>query len=272
MLNQSTTPLEILIADDGSKPDVGQLIQKFSLKFRCPLRHIWHEDKGFRKNAILNKCLSVVAGEYVVLTDVDCIPHPKFVEDHAGLAEANFWVQGRRCYLSPTATNMLEFGKRVPSLLFLLQGRLSGVAKGFRWPVAFVRRDMRLRGIIGCNLAAWKHDLLTLNGWDEDYEGWGLGEDSDLGVRLYHLGRKRKLVYGRAILYHLHHPVLSREHMPKSQARFEQTLRLKTIRCERGVDQYLHPNPSNLPKDQPPHLKSPAKSMNQQEERSDKIA
>jgi hypothetical protein len=88
-------------------------------------------------------------------------------------------------------------------------------------------------------MGMWKKDLLEVNGWDEEYEGWGLGEDSDIGSRLYHLCRPRKFVYGRAILYHLHHPILSRDHVPKSQSRLDETLRTKKVRCAKGVNQYL---------------------------------
>ena len=236
---QSVVPLEILIADDGSKPEIGELIQEYSPTLPCPVLHVWHEDSGFRKNVILNRALAVSSGDYIVLTDVDCIPHPRFVEDHAALAERNFWVQGRRCYLSQSASDSLRVGDRVPFLRLLFKGQVSGVAKGFRLPIALVGRDMGQRGIIGCNMAMWRDDLLEVNGWDEEYEGWGLGEDSDLGARLYHFGRTRKFVYGRAILYHLYHPVLTRDHMPVSQARFEETLSTRKVRCERGVDQYL---------------------------------
>jgi glycosyltransferase involved in cell wall biosynthesis len=239
MRMQSIQPLEILIADDGSTSETSALIHSISAAFACPVRHIWHEDRGFRKNVILNRSLSAAAGEYVVLTDADCVPHPKFVEDHARLAEKGFWVQGRRCYLSQKASESLQPGQPVPSLRFFLTGHLSGAMKGFRLPAAVIRRDVGNRGIIGCNMGMWRDDLLALNGWDEEYEGWGLGEDSDVGVRLYHLGRRRKFVYGRAIIYHLHHPILSRDHMPVSLARFEETLSRKKVRCDRGVDQYL---------------------------------
>jgi glycosyltransferase involved in cell wall biosynthesis len=239
MLIQSVKPLEILIADDGSKPDTGNLIRTLSSAHSCPIHHIWHEDAGFRKNIILNRALAASSGDYIILTDADCVPHPKFLEDHAALAEDNYWVQGRRCYLSQKATDSLLPGTIIPSLRLFLQGHLCGAAKGFRLPVAVIKRDFGQHGIIGCNMAMWRKDLLALNGWDERYEGWGLGEDSDLGVRLYHLGRTRKLVYGRAILYHLHHPVLSRAHMPTSEALFQETLRSKKFRCEMGVDRYL---------------------------------
>lgn len=237
--NQSNQPREILIADDGSGPETRALIERLLPTLPCPARHLWHEDKGFRKNTILNRALTQAKGDYLVLTDADCIPHPRFVEDHASLAEKGFWVQGRRCYLNEPASLALHPGQKVPALFFYFTGKLKGVAKGFRLPIPVIKRDTAQRGIIGCNMAMWKTDLLEINGWDEDYEGWGLGEDSDVGSRLYHLGRPRKFVYGRAVLYHQHHPILSRDHLPQSQARLEETIRAKKIRCSRGVDQYL---------------------------------
>jgi len=236
---QTTPPKEILIADDGSGEATRKLILQLTPTLPCPVRHLWHEDKGFRKNIILNRALATATGDYLVLTDADCVPHPRYIEDHASLAEEGFWVQGRRCYFSASASEALQPGRPVPGFRLLLSGNMTGAAKGFRLPFPVVRCNTGQRGIIGCNMAMWRNDLLAVNGWDEDYEGWGLGEDSDVGSRLYHLGRPRKFVYGRAILYHLHHPILSRDHLPQSQNRLNETLRTKKIRCVRGVDQYL---------------------------------
>ena len=237
--NQTAAPMEILIADDGSTPPTKDLVARLAASLPCPVHHLWHEDKGFRKNTILNHCLAAAKGDYLVLTDADCIPHPRFIEDHSSLAEQGFWVQGRRSYLNSAASASVRAGAPIPSLRLLLAGRLTGAAKAFRLPFPIVQRDTAQRGIIGCNMAIWKKDLLDVNGWDEEYEGWGLGEDSDIGSRLYHLGRPRKFVYGRAVLYHLHHPILSRDHVPKSQSRLEETLRTKKVRCDKGVKQYL---------------------------------
>jgi len=237
--NQTVIPGEILIADDGSGAETRNLIAQLLPSLPCPARHVWHEDRGFRKNMILNRCLAEAKGDYLVLTDADCVPHPGYVEDHAGLAEPGFWVQGRRGYLNAATSTVLAPGQKVPAFRLALSGKMSGVAKGFRLPFPIIKRDAGQRGIIGCNMAMWKKDLLEVNGWDEEFEGWGLGEDSDIGSRLYHLGRPRKFVYGRCILYHLHHPILSRDHIPQSQARLNETLRTKRVRCAKGVDQYL---------------------------------
>jgi hypothetical protein len=85
----------------------------------------------------------------------------------------------------------------------------------------------------------WREDLLAINGFDEEYTGWGIGEDSDLGTRLYHLGRPRKFVYGRAIVYHLNHPMLGRSHLEASKQRLAETIHSGKICCERGIEQYL---------------------------------
>ena len=96
---QSEMPGEILVADDGSGPATRELVAQWQQKLPVPLRHVWQEDLGFRKTIILNKSLAAATGDYIVLLDGDCVPHPRFVEDHARLAEQKFWVQGRRCFV-----------------------------------------------------------------------------------------------------------------------------------------------------------------------------
>jgi hypothetical protein len=88
-------------------------------------------------------------------------------------------------------------------------------------------------------MAFWRDDLVAVNGYDEDYVGWGTGEDSDVGTRLYHLGRRRKFVYGRAITYHLNHPPAPRGHHVASLARLADTIRQRKIRCEHGLDRHF---------------------------------
>ena len=51
---------EIIIADDGSRDDTAQLIERY--KELLPIRHVWHEDKGFRKTTILNEALHLDHG------------------------------------------------------------------------------------------------------------------------------------------------------------------------------------------------------------------
>jgi glycosyltransferase involved in cell wall biosynthesis len=235
---QTEMPGEILLADDGSGGATRELIAQWQQKQPAPLRHVWQEDRGFRKTMMLNKCLAAATGDYVVLLDGDCVPHSRFIADHARLAERNFWVQGRRCFVSEKFAASFVPGV-TPIIGWILAGRITGLAKAMRLPLPFIRRNTGQRGIIGCNMGIWRDDLLAVNGFDEEYAGWGIGEDSDVGTRLYHLGRPRKFVHGRAVVYHLNHPTLGRAHVSASQQRLAETIRSKKIRCERGVEQYL---------------------------------
>ncbi len=241
---QTALPGEILLADDGSGAGTRELIAQWQKNPPAPTRHFWHEDLGFRKTIILNKALAAATGEYIVLLDGDCAPHEQFIADHASLAERNFWVQGRRCFILEKFT--AEFSPGVtPVFEWLLSGRISGRAKAVRLPFPIVRRDTGQRGIIGCNMGFWRDDLLAVNGFDEEYTGWG-GEDSDLGSRLYNLGRPRKFVYGHAVVYHLNHPMLSDASFQANRRRLAEAMATKRIRCERGVEQYLAGGPARV--------------------------
>jgi hypothetical protein len=83
-------------------------------------------------------------------------------------------------------------------------------------------------------LGIWREDLIAVNGYDESFTGWGR-EDSDLAARLFHLGRKRKFVRGRAVVFHLNHPVASRAQLESNQARLEETLKIKRVRAVSGI-------------------------------------
>jgi hypothetical protein len=234
---QTRWPDEVLVSDDGSAEPTKNLIARFAAGAPVPVRHVWHPHDGFRKTVILNQTLAMAAGDYLVFTDADCVPHEKFVADHAALAEKNFWVQGRRCFVREEFVSAFEPGKTRAGL-WMLAGKITGAAKGVRWPFPIVRRDTKQRGIIGCNLAFWRDDLIAVNGYDEDYTGWGTGEDSDIGTRLYHLGRRRKFVYGRAITFHLNHPPAPRGHHAASLARLAETIASRRIRCEHGLNRH----------------------------------
>jgi glycosyltransferase involved in cell wall biosynthesis len=235
---QVCAPDEILIADDGSGKTTRDLIEKWRTGRKPPVRHLWQPNKGFRKTVILNQAVAAATGDYVVLLDGDCVPHACFLSDHKRLAEPGCWVQGRRCFVKePFAP---EFSAdNTPVWWWLLSGRITGVGKAVRLPFPVVRRDQAQRGIIGCNMGFWRDDLVAVNGFDEGYSGWGIGEDSDVGTRLYHLGRRRKFVYGRAVIYHLNHPMLPRGHVAASHERLAETIRSRRVRCDRGLDQYL---------------------------------
>ena len=59
--------------------------------------------------------------------------------------------------------------------------------------------------IIGMNFSVWKADLVAVNGFDENYEGWGR-EESDLRTRLRCFGLKGRSLWPHCLGYHIWHP------------------------------------------------------------------
>jgi glycosyltransferase involved in cell wall biosynthesis len=235
---QRKLPDEILVADDGSTDSTRAVIDGWRNTIPVSIHHLWHPDNGFLKTRILNQAVAKAIGDYLVFTDGDCVPHPLFIADHHKLAGPGFWVQGRRCFVRKPFVS--EFMPEKTSLWqWMLCGRISRPHKSLRLPFPIVFCNKKQRGIIGCNMAYWRDDIVAVNGFDEAYVGRGMGADSDLGSRLYNLGRPRKFVYGQALVYHLDHTIMPRPHFTANKARLDEVLRSGKTRCERGLHQYL---------------------------------
>ncbi|MCI5133362.1 MAG: glycosyltransferase, partial [Candidatus Electrothrix sp. EH2] len=98
-LQQKLKPIEIIVADDGSRPDTGEMIAKIAAQAPFPLIHSWQENKGFRLSASRNKALAKTSGDYIVLIDGDIIMEKHFIADHIHFARTGCFVQGTRVLL-----------------------------------------------------------------------------------------------------------------------------------------------------------------------------
>ena len=73
VMQQTVMPSEILIADDGSGMSTRDVVKHFENISPVPVRHIWHEDNGFRLAAIRNKAIAASKGKYIIQIDGDLI-------------------------------------------------------------------------------------------------------------------------------------------------------------------------------------------------------
>ena len=99
-------------------------------------------------------------------------------------------------------------------------------------------QPQRWEGVKTCNLAAWRDDLMRVNGLDETYSGWGL-EDSDLVIRLLHAGVKHKSARFAAPVFHLWHAENDRSRLAENRRRLDALIASRRTLAELGVDRYV---------------------------------
>lgn len=239
-LAQSEPPDEILVADDGSTAETSQLVSNFAETAPLPIYHIWQDDLGFRAAKIRNKAIAQARGEYLIIVDGDMILHSRFVEDHKQLARSGFFSQGSRVLLTPSRTASVLAEKKIVFSFFTtgLKNRKNAL-RSPRLSALFSSRRRNLKGIRTCNFSLWKKDLIRINGFNEDFVGWGR-EDSELAVRLMNSGMLRQNLRFSALAYHLYHSSQPKERLAINDHLLEQAIKARTIRCENGIDKYLH--------------------------------
>jgi glycosyltransferase involved in cell wall biosynthesis len=214
LLAQTDNDFEIIIADDGSKKDTEELVKGFQQTSCINIKYIWQEDLGFRKTMILNKAIEVTEGEYIIFLDGDCITQPDFIEKHRMLRQANIMVTGSRILLNRSLTKKLcaepnlDFDSiKTSSLLYLLSGSINKfMPLWIKLPSSSLRnyKEFVWRRIKGCNMAAWRHDIVNVSGFSEEINGWG-HEDADFVFRLHLSGIKRRSGSWCTEVLHLYH-------------------------------------------------------------------
>jgi len=235
---QIALPDEVLLADDGSEKETGQLFATWAApqQFRCD--HLWQKNEGFRRSRILNLAIARARVEYLVFLDGDTVPHPQFIADHRAAARRGWFLQGHRALIQQGAASFFGLNEFTQDRRrALLRWQISGVKNAFRWPCPLRRVRTDLGGIRGCNLGIWRDDLVRCNGYNEAFVGWGR-EDSELAVRLLNSGVRRCDMRGRALCYHLWHPPASRAGLPANDDLLEKAKREQAVRCNLGLDQH----------------------------------
>lgn len=241
-LQQTRKPDEIIIADDGSGPDTGDMLQRLVGGFSIPISHVWQEDEGFRAARIRNRAIARATGEYLVLIDGDIILHEGFIEDHEAVARSGFFSQGSRVLLNRNKTAAVLQAKRLSFSCFEagLENRHNTIRSRFLSRL-FLAEPGHLKGIRSCNFGLWRADALAVNGFNEDFEGWGR-EDSELAIRLINQGIRRQNIKFRALAYHLFHPEHPKESLPRNDRILERTIEVGSSWCRNGIDKYLEPS------------------------------
>jgi glycosyltransferase involved in cell wall biosynthesis len=194
VLSQSYQPEELIISDDGSSEDIisgiGGLLEQanFTIKF------VRQEDRGFRAARCRNNGVRETKGEFIVCFDQDLGFSKDYLRTLVCAAKKNRFIVGSVVRLSEAQTQKISRDELIQgdfaAVLTPLQKQIT--LKQYRKELFYnVLYHLKLRrmgpklrsGTVGF----FKDDFIKVNGFDEEYEGWG-NEDDDLGIRFYAAG------------------------------------------------------------------------------------
>lgn len=240
---QCTEQHEVIIADDGSTPEVLEVLGKQLPPFKCPVRHVWHPDTGFTAARARNMAVAISSADYLVFLDGDCVPGPRFVAAHEELAETGFFVNGSRVLLSEALTHRIlnnavniNTARWFDWIRWRWNGDSNKLIHLLKWPNALFRKEhfFRWKKIRSCNFGVYRQDFLLVNGFDESFQGWG-HEDADLVLRLHNAGLQRKNGFCATEVYHLWHVEHSRSTETLNRRRVEQRIVSGLVQATQGV-------------------------------------
>lgn len=210
---QDTKNFELIVADDGSRKETYDMLQRVVPQLSYHVKHVWHEDKGFRKCNILNKGILAAQTDYLLFSDGDCIPRKDFVSTHIRLRRKGRFLSGGYHKLSMDLSNDITKEDILSGRCFDLQWLK---AKGM--PSSFKNNKLTATGFKrwalntftptkaswnGHNASGWLCDILAVNGFDERMQ-YG-GQDREFGERLENYGIHGMQIRYSTVCLHLDH-------------------------------------------------------------------
>jgi glycosyltransferase involved in cell wall biosynthesis len=211
---QTYRDFELIIADDGSNESTLKVIEDMKGKGVLSIKHVYHENKGFRKCTILNKAVLMSEGDYLIFSDGDIIPRKDFVQVHVNMRNTGRFLSGGTVRLPADLSAKIGEEDIRSGICFerrWLEG--NGLGKSFKNNKlnAFGLKERFLNRFTpasatwnGGNASAWKKDIIAVRGFDQRLR-YG-GEDREFGERLQRLGVKGRQIRYSAVTLHLDHP------------------------------------------------------------------
>lgn len=232
---QTDNNFEVIIADDGSGPETTALIKEFQNNSHLDINHVWQEDDGFQKCRILNKAIVAANGEYMVMTDGDCIPRKDFVAVHRKHAQPGHFLSAGYFKLPMSTSKLITqddiYSGRCFDKKWLVENGVKDSIKFLKltanhWQSALLNRlTLTNKTWNGANSSCYIEDAIKVNGFDERMRYGGL--DCEFGGRLINLGIKPKQIRYSAVCIHLDH---SRGYVNDEDWRANRVIRKTSIR------------------------------------------
>lgn len=199
---------EVVVTDDGSRDRTTSLVTGMARRVSFPLSFTTHEHRGFQLARCRNEGVAASTAPYLLFIDGDCILPPDHLRIHLAQRRPGYVSAGDCLRLDPRASARIDrdiirrgaFTELVPRHEARRLRWKAIRAKAYEWLCV----PMRPR-LSGNNIGLWRCDFERVNGFDEQFVGWGL-EDRDLQHRLEQVGVRARSILGHTAPLHLWHP------------------------------------------------------------------
>ena len=226
---------------------VGELYRELLKRYadNLPLRHVWQEDKGFRKTEILNKAVQAAQSEYLIFMDQDLVPRCDFISQHYRHAAKGRFVSGGAILMPKALSEALTQEDICSGRAFDIHW-LQAHGMPWNWKMSKLWRNAWVCCAMnwltpakaswnGGNASTWREYILQANGFDTRMR-YG-AEDREFGQRLENAGIKGiQLRYGTPLL-HLYHerPYRNEEDLARNKAIWRETRKQKLTKTAYGI-------------------------------------
>jgi glycosyltransferase involved in cell wall biosynthesis len=213
---QTFNSYEVIVSEDGQDKQIQKVLEPYLISNKH-IRHLTQPDNGFRKNRALNRAISASTTDWLIFIDGDCVPHSRFIESHIRHSHATQINAGRRVELGRRFSQKLvqtpSTVKELSNLYFysfmlpqLYLDRTKNPESGYYSKIAHHFAKKRPLRLVGCNFSASRRAIFEINGFNEDYEAPGIGEDTDMEWRFLRAGYSVSNIKFLTPLFHLWHP------------------------------------------------------------------
>jgi len=179
-LAQDDRHFELVVSDDGSRPDTKALVETFQQRAPFPLKYVWQEDLGFRAAAARNRGVAEARGALICFIDDDVVAAPDLLAQHL-----RFHAQAGDERLGVLGRIHWEPHLRVTSFMRWLDR--SGLQFGYDTWLREGAVDPPYAAFYTANLSMSRQLLLDAGGFDERFP-YPAYEDMELAYRLAERG------------------------------------------------------------------------------------
>jgi glycosyltransferase involved in cell wall biosynthesis len=203
----SAEDLEVVVTDDGSADETPRVVEQFARTVAFPVRFTTHAHAGFQLAKCRNEGVAASTAPYLLFLDGDCVLPRQHVAIHLRHRRPGVAMAGDRVRLDEeSSAHITEEAIRSGPLRVAVpwheHRRLARLIINSWW-YRLIGHPTKPK-LVGNNIGVWRSDYERVNGYDENFVGWGC-EDDDLRLRLRAAGVKIRSILPWTHTYHLWH-------------------------------------------------------------------